>query len=86
MLRAADPDVMDGDELAHLTSQIAQLRGWCDALQVRATRRQRHLADEGRAAQPRDILSRHGRQSGKEAKTADEREAVCSSVPRVVAV
>ena len=80
-LRAADPDVMDSAELAALTSQVAQLKSWCDALQVRATRRQRRLADEGRAAAPRDTLSRQGQQSGKDAKAADERETVCSSMP-----
>ena len=81
VLRAADPDVMDSDELAALTSQIAQLKSWCDSLQVRATRRQRALASAGRADDPRNTLSRHGRNSSKDAHTANERERVCTALP-----
>ncbi len=77
----ADPDVMDRDELAELTKHMADHRAWCDSLQVRITRRQRQLAAEGRAEAPRDLLSREGRQSGKDARTADERERVCSALP-----
>ena len=81
VLRVADPDVMDSDQLAGLTSQIAQLKSWCDSLQVRATRRQRELAAEGRADDPRNTLSRHGRNSSKDAQAANQREAVCTSMP-----
>jgi hypothetical protein len=81
VLRVADPDVMDGDELATLTSQIAQLKSWCDSLQVRTTRRQRALAAQGRADDPRNTLSQHGRNSSKDARTANDREAVCSAMP-----
>ena len=81
VLHSADPDVMNGDELAVLTSQIARLRGWCDSLQVRATRRQRALAAEGRADDPRNTLAQHGCNSSRDAKAADDREAVCSLLP-----
>src|SRR5829696_2683659 len=81
VLRAADPDVMDRDELAELTSSIATLKAWCDAVQVRATRRIGQLAAQGRAEAPKDLLAAHGRQSGKEARDADERERVCTSLP-----
>jgi len=80
-LRAADPDVMDRDELAELTGQLAAHRAWCDALQVRIARRQRCLADEGRAEPARDLLSRHGQQSSKDAQVAAEREQVCTALP-----
>lgn len=80
-LCAADPDVMDSEELAVLTGQIAQLKSWCDSLQVRATRRQRALAAEGRADDPRNTLSRHGRNSSKDAHAATERERVCTAMP-----
>ena len=37
VLRSADPDVMDRDELAELTSrQLATHQAWCDALKVRS--------------------------------------------------
>ena len=81
VLRAADPDVMDSDELAALTSHIAQLKSWCDSLQIRATRRQRALAAAGRADDPRNTLSRHGRNSSKDAHAANERERVCTALP-----
>ncbi len=81
VLRGADPDVMERDELVVLTSQISVLKSWCEALQVRATRRQRALADAGRSEAPRDVLSRHGRQSSRDARTADERELVCTQMP-----
>jgi hypothetical protein len=81
VLRVADPDVMDADQLVELTSQVSQLKSWCDALQVRATRRQRKLAAEGRADDPRNTLSRHGRTSSKDARNANDREQVCSTMP-----
>ena len=55
VLRAADPDVMDRDELAEMTGQLATHQAWCDALKVRITRRQRQLAAEGRAEPAQDL-------------------------------
>lgn len=81
VLCAADPDVMDRDELTELTGQLATHQAWCDALKVRITRRQRHLADEGRAEPARDLHSRHGQQSSKDAKTTTDREQVCTALP-----
>jgi hypothetical protein len=81
VLCAADPDLMDRDELAVLTNHLAQHQAWCDAIKVRVTRRQRQLAAEGRAEPARDLLSRHGRQSSKDAKAAADREQVCTSLP-----
>jgi hypothetical protein len=81
VLRAADPEVMDRDELGGLAKQLAAHRAWCDSLQVRITRRQRALADEGRGEQPADLLAREGSQSSRDARTADDREQVCSNLP-----
>ncbi len=80
-VRDTDPDVLDSDELDRYQRSIAALRAWCDAQQVRATRRQRALASEGRAADPRHGLSNHGRQSSKEAAAASDREQVCDAMP-----
>ncbi len=80
-LRDADPDVMDRDELAEFTKQLAAHRALCDSLQVRATRRQRALADEGRAEAPKDLLAREGAQSARQARTADDREKICTALP-----
>jgi len=71
-LRAAEPDVMDRDQLASVTEQIAQLTAWVDAVKVRVTRRQRQLAEQGRGEPPRDLLAREGRQSGKDAPHLDQ--------------
>jgi HNH endonuclease len=81
VLRAADPDVMDRDELAEMAKRIAQHASWLDSVKVRVTRRQRALADEGRAEAPRDLLAREGGQSGRDARTADDREKVCTALP-----
>jgi hypothetical protein len=80
-LRAAEPDVMERDELAVLARQIAAHRAWLDAVQVRVARRQRQLAEQGRAEAPAELLAREGGQSGREARAADDREQVCSSLP-----
>ena len=80
-VRDTDPDVLEADELDAYQRQIAEVRAWCDARQIRATRRQRSLATEGRAADPHSSLSNHGRQSSKDAKAASEREAVGAAFP-----
>jgi hypothetical protein len=80
-IRDGEPDTMDRDGLAELVAAIAALRAWCDARQVRAVRAQRRLAAEGRAESPKDLLASDGKQSAKDAKAADERERVCTSMP-----
>jgi hypothetical protein len=80
-LRAADPEVLDRDGLAELARSLTALRAWVDSVQVRITRRQRQLAAEGRGEAPKDLLAREGRHSGKDARTADERERVCTALP-----
>ena len=81
VVRAADSEVMDRDELAEVTKHIAQLTSWVDSVKVRVTRRQRQLAEEGRAEPPADLLARAGGQSSRDARTADDREQVCSNLP-----
>jgi hypothetical protein len=81
VLCTADPDVMDRDEIAGYIKQVASLKAWCESLTVRATRRQRQLAAEGRAEAPKDLLAREGGQSGKEARAGEEREQVCAALP-----
>lgn len=81
VVRDTDPDTLDSAELDAYLRRVAELRAWCDARQVRATRRQRRLAGEGRATDPRYSLASHGRQSSRDANAADEREAVCTAMP-----
>jgi hypothetical protein len=80
-VRDTDPDTLDSAELDAYLRHVAELRAWCDARQVRATRRQRQLADRGQAPDPRHSLANHGRQSSKDAAAAGEREAVCTAMP-----
>src|SRR6187431_2661677 len=80
-LRAADPDVMDRDELALVVKRCALIVSWADSVKVRATRRLRTLAEEGRAEAPKDLLAREGGQSGRGTRTADDREKVCTALP-----
>jgi hypothetical protein len=81
VVRASDPDAMDRDEIAVFIKQVAALQAWCESLNVRASRRQRQLAAEGRAESPKDLLVREGGQSGKQARAGDEREQVCTALP-----
>lgn len=80
-VRDTDPDTLEPTELEAYLRRVAELRAWCDARQVLATRRQRALAAAGRGADPRHALSSHGRQSSRDAHAADERETVCSAMP-----
>jgi hypothetical protein len=80
-LRGSDPDVMDREQVAAFIKDVASLKAWCESLNVRASRRQRQLAAEGRGESPKDLLIREGGQSGKEARAGDERERVCSALP-----
>ena len=69
-VRDTDPDALDADSLTAHLGRLATLRAWLDAEQVRATRAQRRLADDGRASPPEHSLARDGRTSSKDAKTA----------------
>jgi hypothetical protein len=80
-VRDTDPDTLDAAGIDAYLHRLAELRAWCDARQVRATRRQRRLAAEGRSTDPRNSLANHGRQSSKEAHAAADRETVCTAMP-----
>lgn len=82
-LAAIDPAVLERDELVAITGEIAAVKAWCDALQVRVTRRQRELAAAGRSESPIESMARHGRQSSREARAAEARERVCSTMSGV---
>ena len=56
-VRDTGPDVFDADGVAGCTAKIAELKAWCESRQVRATRRQRALAAERRATDPRHSLT-----------------------------
>ena len=78
---AADPDVMDRDQLAGLVSELGRVRSWCAAAEIRISRRTRQLASEGRSESASALLSDGGRCSSKDAHTASERETICGVMP-----
>lgn len=80
-VRDTDPETLDAAGLAEFTSNVARLKAWCDSRQIVASRRQRALAAAGRATAPHDTLTRQGRQSGRDAATASDRETVCTTMP-----
>ena len=79
--RAATAEVMDRAELGSYVEDLARVRAWLDAAEVRAARRSRELADHGRSERAEGLLGRTGRQSGKDAKAAADRERVCEQMP-----
>jgi len=81
VLLAADPDVMDRDQLAGLVSELGRVRSWCAAAEIRISRRTRQLAAEGRSESAAALLSDGGRCSSKDARTASERETICGVMP-----
>lgn len=80
-VRDTDPDVLDSDGLDSFMHRIAELQAWCEARQVRATRRRRALAAEGRSPDARSALTGAGRRSSRDARAAADRETVCTAMP-----
>lgn len=76
-LLAADPDVVDREDLGVLIRHGRAVRGFLDAADVRFSRRSRELAEVGRSESPTAVLMDEGRRSGKEAKAAQDRDRVC---------
>ncbi len=81
VLLAADPDVMDRDQLAGLVTGLRRLRSFCDSAEVRVTRRTNQLVAEGRCEPAAALLTNGGRTSSRDALAASERAAVCEALP-----
>jgi hypothetical protein len=76
-LLAADPDVVDREELGALIRHGRAVRGFLDTADVRFSRRSRELAAAGQSESPTAVLMDEGRRSGKEAKATQDRDRVC---------
>ena len=72
---------MDRDCVAGVIDHVRLVRAWCDAIEIRASRRTRELAAEGRSEAPESLLTGGGRNSSKSAHAAGEREQVCEQMP-----
>ena len=80
-LLAADPDVVERDELAHLIASASRVRAMLDGFDVRCARRSRALADEGRAEPPGSMFNRAGNRSSKQSKEIADRSSACDAMP-----
>lgn len=75
------PEELDRAACTALMRDIRRVRGWLDAVEIRATRQIKALAVEGRAEPAQSALSGPGGHSGSEAKEACEREEIADALP-----
>ncbi len=80
-LLAADPDVVERDELADLIASASRVRAMLDGFDVKCARRSRALADEGRAEPPGSMFNRAGNRSSKQSKSITDRSSACDAMP-----
>ena len=81
VLLAADPDVVERDELADLIASASRVRAMLDGFDVKCARRSRALADEGRAEPPGSMFNRAGNRSSKQSKSITDRSSACDAMP-----
>ena len=81
----ADPSALDRDSLAEVLSSIEQVRRVCDAVEVRAVRRSRELADSRGGEPPENLLTSSSGTSSRQARTAVAREQACAAMPDIEA-
>jgi hypothetical protein len=75
-LNAADPETADRDKLSAVIESSSQLRGWLESIDLKCSRRARHLSSAGRSEPAESMNSRQGKRSNKEAKKIADRENV----------
>ena len=80
-LNGVDVDVLERDELAAVVSDVARVRGFLDALDLRCVRRGRELAAVGQAEPPENLLGGCGNRSSKDSAAVGDREKVGGALP-----
>lgn len=79
-VREVQPDGLDRNGCARQLRDLARLRAWVDAAEVKALRRQKQLAAEG-AGEPAEVAAaRNSGRSARGSRTASEREAMCDQL------
>lgn len=78
---AADPDVVERDELAGLVASASRVRAMLDGFDVRCARRTRELANHGRSEPPGSMFNAAGNRSSKQSKKISERSDTCDAMP-----
>lgn len=81
VLVGTELSVADHAELADAARAAARLRAFVDLADVQINRRTRQLATEGDRSSDH-VLIDEGRLSGKDAKSTDERDRVCETLPQ----
>jgi hypothetical protein len=74
-------DTLERDELADVVAATARVRGWLDATELRCTRRNRKLADAGRAEPAPSMIARKGNRSSREAEQINRRDKAAEAMP-----
>ncbi len=80
-LARVDVDVLERDELAAVVADVARVRGFLDALDLRCVRRGRQLAAAGHAEAPESMLGACGNLSSKDSQAVGDRESVGNALP-----
>lgn len=81
-LLATDLTVADHAELATAAAAAARVQAFVDLAKVQINRRTRQLADGGDRSADHVLLD-EGRLTGKDARSTDERDRVCASLPEL---
>lgn len=83
VLRGADVESMSRDETAELLDASKRVRAWLDSVEMRATRRIRHLADNGHSEAPESILTNAAGHTSREARAIECRDNLCADQPEI---
>lgn len=78
---AVELDAMDRDAVAVVLGEVRRLRSCLDAVEVRAARRLRQLAAEGRSEPVESVLGNAGGRTGREARDVTGRDELCDETP-----
>ena len=83
VLTATDPAACDQAALAELVATAQQVRGWLDSYDARIAMRADVLAADGVGDPAEVTLADRGRRSGRAAREAARRGAVCADLPEL---
>ena len=76
LVQGAVVESLSRAELDGVVARLRQIRSWCDAVEVRVSRRARELAEA-----PEQVVGEHGRRPVPETRRAVAREEACTTMP-----
>jgi hypothetical protein len=74
---------MSRNETADLLDASRRVRAWLDSIELRASRRLRHLAGQGQAEAPDSMLTNVAGHSGRDARDVTMRDDLCGDHPEI---